>query len=218
MRTNKARCVSLALIAVLLLAIGCRQSSRRVDSIRREAERIRPLPAELQSPLKQVVEAGLEQTKYTFYYDPSYTRISYPNGDVSLERGVCTDVIIRAFRKVGVDLQREVHEDMRRNFAAYPNKWGLTTPDPNIDHRRVPNLRTYFERKGRAQAITGNPEDYLPGDVVTWDVNGYPHIGMVTNLWANDGQTFLLVHNIGHGVKVENVLFAWPITGHYRYF
>lgn len=219
MRTNKARCVSLlALVSILLFALSCRQSSDRVDPLWTAAERIRPLPAELRPPLKQVVEAGLEQTKYTFYYDASYTRINYPGGDVSLERGVCTDVIIRAFRKAGVDLQKEVHEDMRRNFAAYPNKWGLTMPDPNIDHRRVPNLMTYFERQGRAQAVTSNPKDYLPGDVVTWSVNGYPHIGMVTNLWAEDAQNFLLVHNIGRGAKVENVLFAWPITGHYRYF
>jgi len=218
MRMNKARCATLALMSILLFTFGCRQNSDRVDPVWTEAECMWPLPAELQPPLKQVVEAGLEQTKYTFYYDPSYTKISYPGGDVPLERGVCTDVIIRAFRKVGVDLQKEVHEDMRRNFAAYPKKWDLKTPDPNIDHRRVLNLMTYFERKGRALAISSNPKDYLPGDVVTWDVNGYPHTGMVTNIWANGAQNFLLVHNIGRGVKVENVLFAWPITGHYRYF
>jgi uncharacterized protein YijF (DUF1287 family) len=107
---------------------------------------------------------------------------------------------------------------MSRHFAAYPKTWGLKTPDPNIDHRRVPNLRTFFERKGRALAITDKPEDYLPGDVVTWDVNGYPHIGMVTNVWSNEAEHYLLVHNMGHGAKVEDILFAWPITGHYRYF
>lgn len=217
MRWNKAIYPGFALILLSLFAPGCRQSSDQAH-FERAAGRARPPAAELQPPLKQVVEAGLEQTKYTFYYDPSYTRIDYPGGDVPLERGVCTDVIIRAFRKVGVDLQKEVHEDMRRNFSAYPKKWGLTSPDSNIDHRRVPNLRTYFERKGRALKITTNPEDYLPGDVVTWDLGGLPHIGMVTNIWSDDAQNFLLVHNIGRGARVEDVLFAWRITGHYRYF
>jgi uncharacterized protein len=216
--SNQAIHLCCALITVFLFTSGCRQSSDRTDSGRNVPWRKPLLSVRLQPPLKQVVEAGLEQTKYTFYYDPSYTRINYPGGDVPLERGVCTDVIIRAFRQVGVDLQKEVHEDMKLNFAAYPNKWGLTAPDPNIDHRRVLNLRTYFERKERARAITLRPEDYLPGDVVTWDVFGAPHIGMVTNIRSEDAENFLVVHNIGRGVKVEDILFAWRITGHYRYF
>ena len=216
--TTRSISLGFALVLVSLFAFGCRQSSDKADFGRQVAWRERPLPVELQPPLKQLVADGLEQTKYTFYYDQSYTRINYPGGDVPLERGVCTDVIIRAFRKVGVDLQKEVHEDMRQNFAAYPNKWGLKTPDPNIDHRRVLNLRTYSERKGRALKISDNPQDYLPGDVVTWDLGGYPHIGMVTNIWSDDRQKFLLVHNIGRGARVEDILFAWKITGHYRYF
>lgn len=212
MRWNKTLYLGFALTILSLSALSCLQSS---DKARIAAQR---QPIKLQPPLKQVVEAGLEQTEYTFYYDSSYTRINYPGGDVPRERGVCTDVIIRAFRKVGVDLQKEVHEDMRKSFAAYPNRWGLTAPDSNIDHRRVPNLRTYFERKGKALAVTSNPEDYLPGDIVTWNVNGLPHIGMVINFWSDNAENFQLVHNIGRGVKVEDVLFAWRITGHYRYF
>ena len=214
MRMNKATCWGFALIIFLMFAVACQRSS-----VITETARSKPPSVELSPTVKQVIDAGLEQTKYTFYYDPSYIQISYPGGDVPLERGVCTDVVVRAFRKVGVDLQKEVHEDMKRSFAAYPTKWGLKRPDSNIDHRRVPNLKTYFERKGRALKITDNPADYLPGDVVTWDLGGgYDHIGMVTNLWSDDAQQYLIVHNIGRGAKVENVLFAWRITGHYRYF
>ena len=214
MRTSKLVCWSFALINILLFAVACQR-----DSVSTETARVKPPSVELSPTVNQVIEAGLEQTKYTFYYDPSYAQITYPGGDVPLERGVCTDVIVRAFRKVGVDLQKEVHEDMKGSFAAYPTKWGLKRPDSNIDHRRVPNLRTYFGRKGRAVKITDNPADYLPGDVVTWDLGGgYDHIGMVTYLWSDDSQRYLIVHNIGRGAKVENVLFAWRITGHYRYF
>jgi uncharacterized protein YijF (DUF1287 family) len=222
MRTNKALFECLTLILISLLATGCRQNSVRTEAENygmTQAERARPLPAGVSSAAKRVAEAGLEQTKYTFYYDPSYSKINYPGGDVPPERGACTDVVVRAFRQVGVDLQKEVHEDMARNFAAYPQKWSLSQPDTNIDHRRVPNLRTYFERKGRALAISSNPEDYLPGDVVTWDLGGgVDHIGMVTSVWSDAAQRYQMVHNIGSGAKVQNVLFAWRITGHYRYF
>lgn len=165
------------------------------------------------------MEAGLEQPKQTLYYDPSYVRIDYPGGDVPLERGVCTDVVVRAFRMGGVDLQKEVHEDMTRAFSAYPTRWGMTRPDSNIDHRRVPNLRTYFERKGKSLPVSQDAADYLPGDLVTWDLGGgVDHIGMVTNVWFDAASRYLVVHNIGRGARVENVLFAWRITGHYRYF
>lgn len=214
MRYDKKIFCSLMLVTCFLLATGCHQSTSRT-----ETARTRPLPPSISPVLKQVVEAALEQTKQTLYYDQSYTKIAYPGGDVPIERGACTDVIIRAFRKGGVDLQKEVHEDMERNFSAYPSKWGLESPDPNIDHRRVPNLMTFFERKGKAMPITNNPEDYLPGDVVTWDLGGgATHIGMVSNVRADETQSYLVVHNIGGGVKLENVLFAWRITGHYRYF
>lgn len=217
MRWHKAIYPGCALILASLFAVSCHRSSDQAY-FERALRRERRPAVELQPPLKQIVEAGLEQTDYTFYYDPSYTRINYPGGDVPRERGVCTDVIIRAFRKVGVDLQKEVHEDMKRNFSVYPKKWGLKAPDPNIDHRRVPNLRTYFERKGKALRVTSDPQDYLPGDVVTWDLGGLPHIGMVTNIWSDSAENFLVVHNVGRGVKVEDILFAWRITGHYRYF
>lgn len=176
--------------------------------------------AAVTSPLaRQVVKAAIEQTSYTRRYDPSYVRIDYPGGDVPLDRGVCSDVLVRAFRKVGIDLQKEVHQDMRRDFAAYPKKWGLARPDSNIDHRRVPNLMTFFERKGKALATSDRKEDYLPGDIVSWDLgNGLTHIGLVSDVPAGSTGVFKIVHNIGSGVQVEDVLFSWKITGHYRYF
>lgn len=207
------RCVALVVFGLSMLS--CRQTS----SSEGVGARLRPLPPDSSPALKRVVEAADEQPQHTIYYDQAYVQIDYPGGDVPLERGACTDVIIRAFRKGGVDLQKEVHEDMSQNFAAYPTKWGLKKPDPNIDHRRVPNLRRYFERKNKALPVTQQPEDYLPGDIVTWDLgNKTDHIGMVTNLWSEATGNYMVVHNIGGGAKVENVLFAWPITGHYRYF
>ena len=165
------------------------------------------------------MEDAIRQTEYTRSYDPSYVRIDYPGGDVPLDRGVCSDVVVRAFRKVGVDLQKEVHEDMTRAFASYPKKWGLARPDANIDHRRVPNLMTFFERRGKSLDVTSAGADYQPGDVVTWDLGGgTTHIGIVTNLWSDARENYLIAHNIGGGVRVENVLFSWKITGHYRYF
>jgi uncharacterized protein YijF (DUF1287 family) len=136
-----------------------------------------------------------------------------------MQTGVCSDVVIRAFRKVNIDLQKEVHEDMTKSFAQYPNKWGLKRPDTNIDHRRVPNLMTYFKRQGKALAITTNAQDYLPGDIVAWDLGGgITHIGMMTNLLSDTAKTYNVVHNIGAGARIENVLFNWKIIGHYRYF
>lgn len=163
------------------------------------------------SSIQQVVAAAVEQTRYTVRYDPTYRKIPYPGGDVPLDRGVCSDVIVRAFRKVGVDLQKAVHEDMSRHFAAYPSRWRLSGPDPNIDHRRVANLMTYFQRKGKALPISADRRDYQPGDVVAWDLGGgLLHIGLVTN--------GAVVHNIGRGAQAEDVLFSWRIIGHYRYF
>ena len=122
--------------------------------------------------IKKLLESAVEQTNLTKSYDPAYVVIPYPNGDVPIEKGVCTDVVIRAFRKAGVDLQKEIHEDMTKNFSVYPNKWGLKSSDSNIDHRRVPNLQTFFTRRGKSLAITGSGEDYKPGDVVVWDLDG----------------------------------------------
>jgi uncharacterized protein YijF (DUF1287 family) len=167
--------------------------------------------------LNSVIAAAKGQTAYTLYYDPAYRRLAYPGGDVPRDRGVCTDVIVRAFRAVGVDLQRLVHEDMSTAFRAYPQQWGLSRPDANIDHRRVPNLMTFFERSGAALPIPRDSRAVLPGDVIAWRLGGAVlHIGI-----ASDERTagrVMLVHNIGRGAQLEDVLHAWPIIGHYRYF
>jgi uncharacterized protein YijF (DUF1287 family) len=158
-----------------------------------------------------------ELTHQSVRYDPSYFRIKYPNGDVPANKGVCTDVIIRAYRLMGIDLQQEVHVDMAANFQVYPNHWGLKRTDPNIDHRRVPNLMTFFSRKGIPLSKSLNPKDYHPGDIVAWDLgNGCLHIGMVANI-KNSGGRPLMVHNIGDGQVLEDCLFKWKIIGHYRY-
>lgn len=168
--------------------------------------------------LQKVIDYGIEQTTLTNTYDPAYTQLTYPNGDVPIEKGVCTDVVIRSFRKADVDLQKEVHEDMKKNFSSYPKKWGLTKPDTNIDHRRVPNLQTFFTRKGKSLPVTDKAEDYKPGDIVSWDLGGLPHIGLVTNLWSEKTKRYIIAHNIGAGARLEDRLFDWKVTGHYRYF
>lgn len=163
-------------------------------------------------------DAAIALTKDKVIYDPSYYKIKYPNGDVPIDKGVCTDVVIRAYRKLDIDLQKEVHEDMTKNFALYPKNWGRKTPDTNIDHRRVPNLMVFFGRKGEKKLITKKSEDYLPGDIVCWDLNGRQlHIGLVVNRKSSDGKRYLIVHNIGAGQVIEDVLFAWKIIGHYTY-
>lgn len=151
-------------------------------------------------------------------YDPSYFSIDYPNGDVPSHLGVCTDVVIRAYRKVGVDLQKEVHEDMVKNFSAYPQIWGLTSTDRNIDHRRVPNLMTFFQRKGAEKIRSNKAKDYLSGDVVCWSLGGgLTHIGIVVDEKSKDGKRNLVVHNIGQGQVLADCLFQYKIIGHYRY-
>ena len=163
-------------------------------------------------------DAALKLTKDKVIYDGRYFSIDYPNGDVPKNKGVCTDVIIRAYRKLGVDLQKEVHEDMKANFDKYPKIWGLKSTDKNIDHRRVPNLMTYFKRKGASESITQYPKDYLPGDVVAWRLaNGLTHIGIVVHKKSKDGKRPLIVHNIGAGQVLEDCLFDFKIIGHYRY-
>ena len=163
-------------------------------------------------------DAALSLTKQQVTYDPSYFSINYPNGDVPANKGVCTDVIIRAYRKVGIDLQKDVHVDMKVNFSRYPKIWGLKTTDKNIDHRRVPNLMTYFKRKGAAKPTTKNAKDYLPGDVVAWNLGGaITHIGIVVNKRSKDGKRYLIVHNIGAGQVLEDCLFKFKIIGHYRF-
>jgi uncharacterized protein YijF (DUF1287 family) len=208
------------LLLLVALAAACHQTAKKTGSpsaLETHQERQHTTP--IDSPLlKQVVDAAIMQTSYTHYYDGSYVKLDYPGGDVPLERGACTDVIIRAFRKGGVDLQREIHEDMSRSFASYPHKYGLSQPDSNIDHRRVPNLMTFFERRGKARATTEDPGDYLPGDVVAWDLGeGMTHIGIVINIFSERTGHYLMVHNMG-AARVEDVLFSWRVIGHYRYF
>jgi uncharacterized protein YijF (DUF1287 family) len=166
----------------------------------------------------RAAHAAEAQVGRTVRYDAAYVELAYPGGDVPADRGVCTDVVVRAFREVGVDLQVAVHEDMSRTFRAYPRLWKLDHPDASIDHRRVPNLQTYFTRKGKARAVTSSAEDYQPGDVVVWRVYGGLHMGMVSTRRSDDGQRFLVAHNMGAGTRVEDRLFEWRIVGHYRAF
>ena len=163
-------------------------------------------------------DAALLLTKDKVRYDPAYYSIPYPNGDVPAGRGVCTDVVIRAYRKVDIDLQKEVHEDMKANFDKYPKKWGLKKTDKNIDHRRVPNLMTFFSRKGTTKKITNDAADYVPGDIVTWVLpNNMTHIGLVVDKKSRDGKRYMIVHNIGLGQVLDDCLFSFTITGHYVY-
>lgn len=172
------------------------------------------------STAEKLVAAALEQTQTAVVYDPTYFQIPYPNGDVPKDKGVCTDVIIRAYRKLHIDLQKLVHEDMKKHFHLYPSVWGLKKTDTNIDHRRVPNLQVFFTRKGTKLPVTDNPEDYKPGDIVTWNLKQtgtLPHIGLVVGCSAENPNVPLIVHNIGQGVQCEDMLFSFQITGHYRY-
>jgi uncharacterized protein YijF (DUF1287 family) len=162
--------------------------------------------------------AAISLTKNAVVYDPTYFKIAYPMGDVPLGKGVCTDVVIRAYRKLNIDLQRLVHEDMVLHFNIYPNRWGLKRTDTNIDHRRVPNLMVFFNRFGRSLPRTLVPTDYHTGDIVCWDLGGgITHIGIVIENRSKDGKRHLIVHNIGGGQVMEDCLFNWKIIGHYRY-
>ncbi len=167
---------------------------------------------------KQLADSAMTLTRQKVVYDPAYTSIPYPNGDVPAGKGVCTDVVIRAYRKLGIDLQKEVHEDMKANFSSYPKNWGLVRPDKNIDHRRVPNLMTFFTRHGVVKRITNNSEDYQPGDIVCWNLGGaITHIGIVSARKSSNSDRYLIVHNIGSGQVLEDMLFSYKIIGHYRY-
>jgi len=166
---------------------------------------------------ERLVQAAMERTRHTVRYDPAYVKLDYPNGDVPADTGVCTDEVIRAYRALGFDLQELVHEDMQRAFSAYPKHWGLSSTDKNIDHRRVPNLQTFFKRCGASLPVTQNAADYQPGDLITCTVAGrLPHISIVVPA-PDGGATPWIVHNIGQGPKYENRLFEFPLTGHYRF-
>lgn len=165
----------------------------------------------------ELVLAARERTTHFVTYNGAYRKIAYPMGDVPNNIGVCTDVLVRSYRKLGIDLQQLVHEDMRDHFSLYPNIWGLKKPDTNIDHRRVPNLRVFFSRHGQSLPVSNKAADYLPGDIVSWELSrGVPHIGIVSNKRTEDGHPYI-IHNIGWGPKEEDRLFAYTISGHYRY-
>ncbi len=171
----------------------------------------------LSSP--ELVAAAKERTKHVVIYNGSYQKISYPNGDVPNNIGVCTDVVIRSYRALEIDLQRLVHEDMQNHFGKYPKIWGLKKPDTNIDHRRVPNLETFFKRHGTTLDITNNPQDYQPGDLVTWRLdNNLPHIGIVSDVKSkSNSNRYQIIHNIGWGPNQDDMLFDYKIVGHFRY-
>ena len=167
---------------------------------------------------KRLSSAAIELTKQKVQYDPQYFSIPYPNGDVPSDKGVCTDVVIRAYRKLDIDLQKEVHEDMKANFSLYPKNWGLKKTDTNIDHRRVPNLMKYFSRKGKVKKVTDNPGDYVPGDIVCWNLGGaITHVGIVVDKKSDDEKRYLIVHNIGNGQELSDCLFTYKIIGHYSF-
>lgn len=166
----------------------------------------------------QLSDAALELTTHKVQYDPTYFSIPYPNGDVPSDKGVCTDVVVRAYRKLDIDLQKEVHEDMASNFSLYPKDWGLKTTDKNIDHRRVPNLMTFFKRHGVVKKKSTNPDDYAPGDIVAWNLGGgINHIGILIEQKSQDNERYLVVHNIGNGQEISDCLFQYKIIGHYSY-
>ena len=212
--------------ATLLLLIGlassaCRQQTSVISSgpAVPPAPIIKPLPDNASPQLKQMLDGAIAQAGVTTGYDPAYVALDYPGGDVPETTGVCSDVVVRAFRKAGIDLQKEVHEDMKAARSAYSNKWGANKPDHNIDHRRVLNLMTYFERQGKSLPISNSDADYQPGDIVAWTLtSGIDHIGIVTNMMSDSDGRYLILHNIGAGTRIEDVLFAWTIKGHYRFF
>lgn len=214
--------LALAFAIALLTAPGCER--HQMDTFN-QGPAVPPSPkikllADNASPqLKQMLDGAIAQAGVTTEYDPAYVALEYPGGDVPEKTGVCSDVVVRAFRKAGIDLQKEVHEDMKAARSEYPTRWGAIGPDKNIDHRRVLNLMKYFERNGKSLPITNAAADYQPGDIVAWELtNGIDHIGIVTNMISNSDDRFLIVHNIGAGTRIEDVLLAWTIKGHYRFF
>jgi uncharacterized protein YijF (DUF1287 family) len=206
--------------AVVLLAVACAACGERPEgpAPRPAARAPAPAtPARAAAAAHPLVRAARAQIGVVRYYDPTYVRLDYPGGDVAGDRGVCTDVVIRALRVQGLDLQQRVHEDMRANFAAYPSLWRASATDRSIDHRRVPNLRRWFERQGWSLPVSADAADYRAGDVVTWDLGrGQTHIGIVSDRRSRDRRRPLILHNIARGTQEEDVLFAYAVTGRYR--
>ena len=216
------------LLLLLILFIGCNNDkpiettdinnskSTTVKSVIEKISTTLFTPSTKETAAPSIVTSAREQIGKTLIYDPKYVGLSYPNGDIPLSRGVCTDVVIRALRDSSkVDLQKEVHEDMKRAFSSYPKIWGAKSTDKNIDHRRVPNLKNYFKRKGYALAVTKNAKDYKAGDIVTCKVKGRPHIMIVSSKQTREGVPFI-IHNIGWGTRENDDLFTYELDGHYR--
>jgi uncharacterized protein YijF (DUF1287 family) len=203
--------ISILLIVLLLCSCNQKDKNKTLSFTTRQTSKTFE---------EKLSDAAIFITDPSIDYDPAYFSIKYPNGDIPANKGVCTDVIIRSYRRLGIDLQKEVHEDMVANFSKYPNlkKWGMTKTDTNIDHRRVPNLEIFFERKGTKLPVSEKAEDYKTGEIVTWLINGkLPHIGIITNKKSEDGKRNLIVHNVGGGQNLDDCLFDYKVVGHYKY-
>lgn len=201
-------------LVITFLLFSCNQKEKSISYSQTVPTAAKNFAEKLSNAAISIIDPAID-------YDPAYFSIEYPNGDVPKNKGVCTDVIIRSYRILGIDLQKEVHEDMIENFSKYPNleKWGMTKTDTNIDHRRVPNLEIFFERKGEKLPVTQDPKDYKTGEIVTWLINNkLPHIGIVTSKKSSDGKRNLIVHNVGNGQVLQDCLFEYKIVGHYRYW
>lgn len=204
-------------LLLICFSFGCKKSEKITENISES----KPTTQLIENPIdfyQKLSNAAISIIDPEVVYTPDYVSIKYPNGDVPAKTGVCTDVVIRAYRKLGIDLQKEVHEDMKTNFSKYPKTWGLKTTDKNIDHRRVPNLEVFFARKGKTLSITKNASNYKTGDIVTWLLAGdaIPHIGIVTHIKSNNGNP-MIVHNVGSGQVLEDCLLSWKIVRHFRY-
>ena len=223
--TMHRRTVAVCASLTLLVWAGCDTGSQSKEEQVQRADEVDAPPvgpvqrAKPKTKAERIATAAMEQVGKTTKYDPLYVKLAYPGGDTSIDRGVCTDVVVRALRKVGVDLQVLIHEDMKASFKSYPNLWGLKRPDPNIDHRRVPNIAMFLRRKGKAVPLTKDPSDYRPGDIVVWQLSGgRPHMGIVSNMRVTATKRYRVVHNIGAGAQIQDSLFVFEITGHFRYF
>jgi len=209
------------LLGLFINSLGCQENKEKPKSIVEIKEIKKNISIEVIQPktfAEKLSNAAISIIDPEVVYTPSYVGIKYPNGDVPEKTGVCTDVVIRAYRKLGIDLQKEVHEDMKSNFSKYPKTWGLKTTDKNIDHRRVPNLEVFFERKGEKLAVSQNSNDYKTGEIITWMIGDkLPHIGIITHLKSNDGKRPMIVHNVGGGQVLEDCLFSYTIVGHFRF-
>ncbi|HEX8016123.1 MAG TPA: DUF1287 domain-containing protein [Flavobacterium sp.] len=201
------------IFSIMICLFSCNQKENSNLAIKSNNPVVKTFEEKLSEAAISIIDPSID-------YDPTYFAIEYPNGDIPANKGVCTDVVIRSYRKLDIDLQKEVHEDMIENFSKYPNlkKWGMTKTDTNIDHRRVPNLEVFFERKGTKLPVSEDARDYKTGEIVTWMINEkLPHIGIITNKKSEDGKRNLIVHNVGGGQVLEDCLFEYKIVGHFKY-